>query len=217
MKINLLPFLDILCALAAYIFSCDRYEVADRMGKTIVFLLLLCCLTEIAAEISYLLCGNKALIFHFSGVMNFMLVSLYFIQTMKPAKSSIIIISVMTGLPILSFANSFFLQPINKPNTNILVLRSFCIIAMSLIALYKILIDEHIKKATRYPHFYFWGLLLIMHTGTFFFWGLLLIIAKQSKPYLSMIQWMQGSINALVYLGIGCTFLLYRQKIPYER
>ena len=217
MNVNSFAYIDIICVIASSLIGAAHHKSVDINGRVVIAFLLFSCLTEIVTQTIFLLHGNKAPVFHFSAIVNFLIVTIYFIKTITVAKESLFILLALVILPLTSILNTVYLQPINNPNTNILVLRSFCIIAMALIALYKMLIDDTIARVTLYPHFYFWGFLLMMHTGTFFFWGLLLIIAKENKQYLPLIQYIQGSINALVYLGMGLTFLLYRKRALYER
>lgn len=216
MTLQIFTIIDIVAVLVAYLVSRTRHRYVDVGGMIIMGFLLFSMLTEISAEIVYLLTNNKAPVFHFSAVINLLIVTMYFIKMLKLKAEAQYIIAAFILLPLLSVVNSIYLQPLNKPNTNILVLRSLCIIIMSLVALYKMFVDESIKKVTRYPHFYFWSLLLLMHAGTFLFWGLLLTISSQDRKYLPLVQYTQGSINALVYLGIGSAFLLYRKRKTYE-
>jgi len=216
MTLQIFTIIDIIAVLVAYLVSRTQYRYVDVGGMIIMGFLLFSMLTEVSAEIVYLLTNNKAPVFHFSAVINLLIVTMYFIKMLKLKAEAQYIIAALILLPLLSVVNSIYLQPLNKPNTNILMLRSLSIIIMSLVALYKMFVDESIKKVTRYPHFYFWSLLLLMHAGTFFFWGLLLTISSQDRQYLPLVQYTQGSINALVYLGIGGAFLLYRKRKTYE-
>lgn len=210
-------YIDVLVALIAVIIALIKNKHVDKNGRIIILLLIFSFITEIIAEITLYKIGNKAPVFHFSAILNFLIVTIYFIKTLELERDRTVIIFVSILLICIALLNTIYLQPITETNTNIFILRSFCIVAMALIALYKILVDDSITKIRLYPHFYFWTLLLVMHAGTFFFWGLLLIIAKQNREYLPLIQYVQGTINALVYLGMGLTFLLYKRMPANER
>jgi hypothetical protein len=115
-------------------------------------------------------------------------------------------------LVLIGLSNALFLQPVLTLNSNVLILKAFTISAMSMYALYTILLDSKITYPERYQHFWFWALFLLLNSGSFFFWATVKILDKGGH-FIDFAQSVQMIINIIVYGGIFIIFLKYPKNL----
>jgi hypothetical protein len=100
-------------------------------------------------------------------------------------------------------------------NTNFVVLESFLIIGMSLVAFYRLLISDDIRIFAL-PRFWFSAIFLVFWSFTFFYWlvGATIYRSLPEKAlWLNLMIWL---INIAVYSAIAGVFLNYNKMKPRE-
>jgi hypothetical protein len=189
-----------------------KYSAMDTKGRMILVLTGTALVTEVIAFI--LSKSNKIQTppYHFYSAIEIIMVTWYFFMTIKVKRQRLFLPLSLSFWIVICMLNTLLLQPLDKLNSNILLVESFSIIAMSLIALYRILEDTFVINILVYPHFWIWSCLLIYWSCTFFFWAYIKLFAKSNMPYLNEIQYFQGVVNIIIYWGIGCSFLLYHKS-----
>jgi hypothetical protein len=193
-----------------------RYKRFDSATKC--FLLLLCVTT-----ISEFLCLyriehqlGKAPVYHVYTIFEIILTTAYFLKTIKSYHFFRVMLISSIIWPTLGIINAIYLQPLNKFNSNILMLESICIIAMSLFSLYKILLNDTLHNVLKHPHFWIWSMQLFYWSSSFFFWGYYEVLMQRGWALMPSFAKAQAIINILVYFGIGLTFLFYPKSPPTE-
>jgi len=193
-----------------------RYKRFDNATKV---LLLLLCITTISEIICLIRVENhkgKAPVYHIYTIIEILLTTAYFLKTIKSYHFSRYMLISATIWPVLGMLNLVYLQPLHKFNSNILMLESICIIAMSLYSLYKILLNDTLHNVLKYPHFWIWSLQLFYWSSSFFFWGYYEVLMQRGWSLMPSFAKAQAIINILVYFGIGLTFLFYPKSPQTE-
>lgn len=187
----------------------------DTPGRIIVCLLVLTIIGDLTARwYGHVHQNKKTPVFHFYNIAEMLLIATYYILLIWKRKKLWYIILSIIVFSALGLLNIIYLQPLNRLNSNFLILESFFTIAFSLYSLYRILLDDDIIKVLRFPHFWISALLLLLASGSFFFWTVVIQILKDHRHYLLFAENTQMIINIIVYLGIGLSFLLYHKKEP---
>jgi len=187
----------------------------DPLTKIIFILLFVTGLSEVICRITYHLHYGKNMVYHFDCIIESLLITIYFIKTIRIKNSNFWIFFSIIAWPILGTLNCIFFQPLKSLDSNIIFLENFSIITMSLYALYSILLNENLTFVIRHPHFWFWTCFLILSCGTFFFWAYL-VISNYKGKYLNFLQYFQVTVNILVYAVIALVFLYYPKKFMNE-
>ncbi len=200
-----------LCSICGFI----SYKHFDLKSKILYCSILLSLLAELAREVLVILFNIKAPVYHFLCFLDITLITIYYIKTIK-LKHEFFFISISIITPLaLEILNTWFFQPMKSLNSNMFILESFVVIIFSLHSLYCILLDDNVKNPIINPDFWFWSFLLFMWSGTFFFWAYIKLIYTNAKEYVDLMQYIQISINAFVYFGIGTIFYYYPKMIKY--
>jgi hypothetical protein len=185
--------------------SLIKFKVIDTAGKIISVLLISAFLTEILSLFSH-----KIQFYNFYTVIEIFLTSFYFLKIIKLHLANKYIVIIGFFCLLLGAYITYYDYYIN---TNILILESFLIISMSIFALYRILIDENIKKVSAYPHFWIWTVFLLYWSGSYFYWAFLEPISNAKHKYGFIVTCWHLSINIILYVGIGIAFFICPKKI----
>lgn len=185
-----------------------RWKVLESGSKALVILLLfslvneIICLWLIKSKIS---AGPAHHIFSYFEICLITLFFLHVVKAKNVKKWSILSAAVWFAIVIL---NIMLFQPLTRLNTNVLLLESFSIIAMSLLALYRILLSENQINILKYAPFLLVILQMILWSGSFFFWGVgTYLIAHGWEA--QTLNYFHLYLNIIVYLGTATVFLLY--------
>lgn len=193
-----------------------RFRRLDEASKILVILLAVTTLSEFICLVRIENNLGKAPVYHIYSVIEIILTTAYFLKTIKSYHFFRLMLISIVVWTLLGILNAVFLQPLNKFNSNYLLLESISIIAMSLYTLYKMLLNDTMYNVLKFPHFWTWSLQLILWSGSFFFWGYYEVLTQRGWAYLPAAANMQAIINILVYFGIGLTFLFYPKSPQAE-
>ena len=143
----------------------------------------------------------------------FILFILYFANTINLRVQNIkylILVAI-----IAECVNTIYFQHLDQFNSNMCILESFVATIFALYCLYTILINEQIGNALKYPHFWFWTLILMSSCCTFFFWALIAVF-QQNKIYLSVALNVSILINTLYYTGFALVFYYFPKMQTHD-
>ena len=131
--------------LGAYRFA--KFKFSFRI---IFFLILFTFISETLTRLFEFIGIGKTPIYHFYSIISFFIIVMYFIRSFDIRARSQLTIFASILLPLLGYLNCRFFQPLDTINSNILILKSFIIIILSLYALYKILLNDDFSFISRY-------------------------------------------------------------------
>ena len=180
----------------------------DTNALIILALLFVSTATELINFLFVHLKKEKMYMYFVFNVFEISLITLYFLSVFKYYRllRFIFLVLIYIAMEVLNMA---LFQPILSLNTNFIIAESFIIIAMSLFAVYKILIDDTIEKIWLYPHFWLWTFIFVYFSTTFFYWSFIKMLYKSHSVFFEVAEYFSLSINIIVYTGIGLTFLFY--------
>ncbi|HTN16098.1 MAG TPA: hypothetical protein VL092_00350 [Chitinophagaceae bacterium] len=200
---------------AGVVFGLLRLKRYDSAMRIVVLWL---CVIAVAELITYILLKTgqhttKYLVFHISAVLELILISAYFLKLFCPprlfTRYLLLICILCTTAGLL---NVRYLQSWDQLNTNMLMLESFCIITLSLYAIYRTLKNDLVLHLFRDAHFWIWVLWLVLWSATFFFWAFIRILYRSDWAYVGLVMNLQALINLVVYAGLSGILLLYTKK-----
>lgn len=207
-------YIDLCILLFGVFLGFHRYKLLDPDSKIVFYVILLAFVTETLREIAFLIYGQKNQIYHFYCIIDFLLMIIYFIRTIKLKFVKLYVFSSLAMIVALELINDiYFRQPLTCLNSHMFVLEAFFVTLFGLYALYHILVDDNIKTVQDYPHFWFWAFLLFMSSGTFFFWSYILIINIKYHDFLDLVQYVQVIVNIVAYGGIALVFYTYPKMV----
>lgn len=198
--------------LLASIIGATRYR---RLDNALRFIAIFLGLTLVSESASYVLVelkefGVRNAFFHIYSILQLLLVSLFFIFTIKPYHYRKLAAATILLCPLIGILNIVFFQPIDKLDTNMLMFESFIINTMSLYLLYRQVKSKKAQNIFKYPHLRIALLLLLQWSSTFFFWALVPVLDDSNWEYLKLATYIHAIINILVYSGIA--LVLYTQS-----
>jgi hypothetical protein len=190
-----------------------RYKRLDTASRYLLLLLFITTVSEFICLVRIENKLGKAPVYHIYNVIEIILTTAYFLKTIRSYHFSSLMLATVIVWPTLGILNCIFFQPLNKFNSNILLLESICIIAMSLYSLYKMLLNDTMYNVLKYPHFWIWSIQLIYWSSSFFFWGYYEVLMQKGWKYMESFAVAQAIINILVYIGIGLTLLFFPKQL----
>ena len=180
----------------------------------ISILLLITFISEMLNHYSTLFFHNNGMfIFHVFTPIEFLLISIYYNNSIPGLRQKNIgIIIGLTGL-VVAVMNAVFIQTTDQLNSLMLLFEGFFTIALSLFALYNILLKEEmdLKKSA---HFWISVFLLIYFAFTFMRWGVFYLYGTHSNSGALLLGYLHWGINVLFYGSFFIVFLNYRKLIP---
>lgn len=205
-------YLTIVCF--AMVIGLIQFPKLDKASKILVFYLAATFLTEGTASILAIFYKtNNLFLYHIYSPLQFLLISLYYSYSAgrsSAQKWGWIIGSL--GI-VISILNSIYLQPLQELNTHFVVLESFLIIGMSLLAFYRLLISDDIS-IFKMPHFWFSSIFLVFWSFTFFYWLVGAFIFRAMPGNTMWLKMMIWFINIITYFAIATVFLSYKKMKP---
>ncbi len=185
-----------------------RYRSLDKSARLILGITIVASLNELAVILFKYINIDTMILYHVYCIFDFYLTIYFFIISMRIPNGKILTALCFILLPTLEILNTKYFQPINTINSNMFAFESFCIIAMSLYSLYKILVDDTLTLLVKYPLFWFWVFFLIFNSCTFLFWAYIFPISRDEN-LINTAQDIQVVINIFVYAGLSIVFYLY--------
>ena len=180
--------------------------------KLIFFLLLTAGVSEFLGFILSIAKIKRGPIYHVYSVVEISLYSICFLDTLK--FNRVIAKALLSSFWLMiAILNIKLFQPITRFNSNMLVIEAFSIIAMSIFALYKILLNNMIVNIFKSTLFWIWSLTLFYWCGTFFYWAFIELIYTRGSPYTNFISYFQVAINIIFYAGMAVVFLFYPKSL----
>lgn len=191
----------------------SRYRHMDTAMRFIAMLLIL---TVVSESGSYILVevkeyGTRYAFFHVYSILQLLLVSLFFIYAIRSSHYRKQIATAVFIFPLMGILNVVFFQPIDKLNTNILMLECLIINTMSLYFIYWLIIHSG-QNLFKSSHFQIALTLLVLWSSTFFFWGLIPVLDDDNWAYLNVIGHIHAVTNIVVYGCIALILYYYPKK-----
>lgn len=202
-----IPYQAIL--LLSSIIGLVHYKKMDKAFHLLIVYLWLTLFCEGLAVYSAIVYKNNLPIYHTYSLVQYLLLSGYYISSVKDLNKPILKwFVIITGIAFTIVNTSFIQHPLKELNTHFIVFESFVIILLSLYSFYH-LIDDDDLNIRRNSHFWVTSLLLVFWSCTFFYWlvGVALYDSMINKPI--WLDAMIMAINILTYSGFGIIFLLY--------
>ncbi len=214
--INFLYYTYILVLSLCICIGLWRVKTLDSKSNFVLWIMVFALTTEMLCKAASLHGKIRTPIYHIYCLIDFFLVTLYFLKTInfKETRSTLFICAL--GIYITGVLNFIFLQSINVTNTYMQIFESFVLIIFSLYSLYKILINDDIKNIIYYPHLWFWSSFLLLYSGTLFFW-ICINLLSHDKSTLETTELIQEIVNIIAYAGIGLTFYFYPKMVKSEQ
>lgn len=156
-------------------------------------------------------------IYHVFNPIQFLIISLYFNESIPSFKRKNIGRYIGTIGVIASVLNILFLQPLNTSNYYFLVFESLIIVFMALYSFIEMFLNEN-HDLIRNQHFWISFILLSFWSITLTYWAMHEIIDKHAAYFIKYIAYILVSVNILTYLGLGATLFLTSKKVlQFER
>jgi hypothetical protein len=187
------------------------FRNAEPAIRTIIILVGLTLLVEssgMAAAKIYK--GNLQLYYSFS-VVHFILVCLYFHQSVAMFRQKKIAIAVMAAGVILFILNLLFLQPFNSLNSNFMLIEAILIIGMCMLSFYRLMVEHEYLSLKRHPHFWITSILLVFWSVTFLNWGLYDTLEATMDKERWKVHFAVIVFDIITYSSICLVFILYKR------
>lgn len=156
-------------------------------------------------------------IYHVFNPIQFLIISLYFNESIPAFKRKNVGRYIGLIGVILSILNIYFLQPLHSSNYYFLVFESLIIVFMALYSFIEMFLNDN-NDLIRNQHFWVSFILLSFWSITLTYWAMHEIIDKRAIYLIKYIGYILVSVNILTYLGLGVTlFLPPKKDIRIER
>lgn len=187
-----------------------------RLDTALRFIVILLILTVMSETTSYILVeleeyGVRYSMFHIYSILQLILITLFFIYATRPFHYRKQIAITIFACPLIGVLNIVFFQPIDKLNTNMLMLECLIINTMSLYFIYW-LIKHSVQNLFKSSHFQITLTLLVLWSSTFFFWGLIPVLDDDNWAYINIIGHIHAITNIVVYGCIALIIYYYPKK-----
>jgi hypothetical protein len=192
-----------------------RYRRLDKGTRVILAILVLTIISEGLSALGDYFIYYKSYFYHVFNLLQLMLITTYFANTIKFRNKGIIAI-VCLFYVVLEVLNDIFFQPLTKLNTNFISLECLLIVPMALYSLFRILIDDSIEKLQTYVHFWLWTILLLLFSSSFFFWQFVVYFYKHNELFYNISNYIHQIANLILYTGIFLVFLYYPKMVRDE-
>lgn len=206
----LIILLTMLTASAVSLFLWKRLSKADRW---IAVLLCTTFLSELLTEYFGNRFRNNMPVYHFFNPVQYLLLCLYFNESITKLKRHNTGIWIGIGGVLLSVYTNFFVQDIYTFPSIFLIFESFMIIALCLFSYFDLFLKEDIE-INKQAHFWITTILLLFWSFTFVVWGMLTVFLNQASEFMKMVYPILITINFITYAGITMIFLNYHKLVP---
>lgn len=160
---------------------------------------------------------NNMVVYHVFNPIQFLIISLYFNESIPSFKRKNIGWYIGILGVIASILNILFFQPLNTSNYYFLVFESLIIVFMALYSFIEMFLNEN-NDLIKNQHFWISFILLSFWSITLTYWAMHEIIDKHAAYFINYIAYILVSVNILTYLGLGTTlFLTSKQISQFER
>ena len=184
--------------------------------RMIVVMLVITSVSELCCFI--LVCFHKYTarlsIYHFYNIVQAILITSFFIFAIKPERNKkISIINILFWI-LAGIVNLLFFQPLNKLNSNMLILESFFIITFSLYFIYNTLKSDITDNIFGQINFRMALILLVYWSSNMFFWAFIKVLNGMHWKHIGELIYIQAIFEIVVY--VSTAFVIFdstRKKV----
>lgn len=198
------------CAFATGAF---RWRQLSQADKWLCYLMLLSVLQEFIAYAAAKALRNNLFTYHVYNPLELLVICFYFNESIDVLKGRYLGVWIGLGGMLLSLFCTLVLQPVWTFNSFFLMFEGFCVILLSLLAFYRILIKDDESSPLRKAHFWITACLLVYWSSTYTTWGLYTIF-QQRNYYVDLAGNVISIANVLFYAGISLLFVRYLKLKP---
>lgn len=195
----------LIALLAATINGCFNFKKLDYGLKSLCILIFLTLIQETTIKFFLTDIAIKYTCYHIYSVLELSVISLLFVKCISEKWIGFKVALLILIWLIAGTVNIRYFQKLTMLNSNMILLESFVITAMSMIALYKMLLNEHMIDIFRQPYFVIWSILLIYWSASYFYWAFVEILYKNNWHF-PVIDIAQTLLNIAEYAIIGFAF-----------
>lgn len=188
-----------------------NFKSLDKASRILLFLMLFTFIIESVADYFIVKYNNSNVVYGLFNPIQLLFIAAYYnysIEGLKKSKIALLIGGVGT---MFGFVNYIWIQTPFKMNNFFLLFESLIVIALSLYAFYKMLLEDEQLVLTKYQHFWLTSIQLFFWTATFFIWGLYNYMTVTLGIGASIIHIVLLSVNVIYYVGMGTVFLMYNK------
>lgn len=210
---NTLTLLYIYLAVIAVALYCSllAYRPNSNESKLLSLLLGITLCSETTTCILAVTIRNNLPVYHIFSPVQFLLIALYFNESIPAFKKNATGIWIGISGIILSVLNSACLQGFNQFNSNFLLFESISIIAMSLQMFYHLIRQDDILPF-RSQHFWISLIFLLFWSITYTFWGLNNAFDEKILYLIPILGSVLTTVNILTYSALAIIFFLTRKN-----
>jgi hypothetical protein len=198
----------LLTILIAFVAGVYNFKALDRAAKSIVILLIITFITECVAQYVAQKYHNNLPVYNFFNPIELFFYCIYFNFSVDVFKRKNIGWYI-GGLAIVLGLINVIVRSVFLFNSYYLLFEGLVVIAMSLFALFRLLIKNDSLKFTLYAHFWFPVIFLMFWSVTFLNWGLYDYFSVTLKKGMLYIGWAIMLVNILTYSTIGLILFLF--------
>lgn len=208
---NFVLTIYILTLIVDVVIGIYNFKRTDTALKIFIAFIVVILVNELTAEYVQTLIGSKSPVSHIYSIVELSFIAVYFLFTVqrKPRIAAIALCILLSTA--FATGNLMFFQSWKEYNTNMLMAESVIISALALIALFRLVNREDIRKLKSYPHFRIWAILLISWTGSFFFWAFLPYMKYANSDYYQVVRICHAIFYIGIYAAIGKTLYDLKQ------
>lgn len=188
-----------------------NYKHLDKASRILLFLMLLTFINERIAHYFIDTHNNSNLVYGLFNPIQLLFIAGYYNYSNNAFKGNNIALFIGLTGAVFGFVNYIWIQTPYKMNNFFLLLESLVVIALSLYAFYRLLLEDDSLILTKYCHFWLTSIQLFFWTATFFIWGMYNYMTLTLGVGAAIIHVVLVSVNVVYYIGIGTVFLLYKK------
>ena len=186
-----------------------RYKMLDNGSKLLCLLLSTDLISESLGLYTALKYHTNMPVYDINCLVEFLILCIYFNDVIDVFYKKNIGWHIGIAGVILGILNIIFLQPLSVFSSNFLLFEGFTLIAISLFALFRLIIKYEQLKLFRYHHFWFISIILVYLSITFLnfgFYDAFRHVLHSYKWLLEYFMWFGGIFN---FTGMAIVFILY--------
>ena len=195
----------------AIITGIHNFRSLDKASRILLFLMLFTFINESIADYFIAKYNNSNVIYGLFNPIQLLFIAAYYNYSTSAFKENNIALYIGMVGAVFGFVNYIWIQTPFKMNNFFLLLESLIVIALSLYAFYRLLLEDESLVLTRLSHFWLTSIQLFFWTATFFIWGLYNYMTVTLGIGAQLIHTVLLSVNIIYYVGIGTVFILYKK------
>jgi hypothetical protein len=157
--------------------------------------------------------GNSLPVYHVFNPVEFLLISLYFNQSIEAFKRKNIGLYVGVAGMLIGLMNTLLFQKPTTINSYFLLFEGTVVIIFCLLSFHQILLDEeHLPYG--FAHFWITICFMVFYSTTFTGWGIYTILDPKERVINSIFHNVLATVNFIFYTGIAAIFINYKKLTP---